>query len=602
MKLLFLARRAVGAALVGPFAVALAAQPTSTPNSPLQADSAGVTTVAPGVPVPAGEPCVVNLLQNVTLYEQTPGSDPTPTAYTYSPPAGCRGPWAKVVLKVDLQDSGDDPTLAYIRLAGIEMFRGSMPSYANRSNTWHVERDVTDLSSLLTQAHAGQVALIPEQTIWENMATDQAAVSAQLLFYRASSSAPAQKTPDALFGVVPGNNTISLPHNIVRAYLDVYNQEPWWYTCVTDKEGYAFYGSAFYSAAAMGAQAEFAINAPDQGCGGGSFAEIEVRIDGTPAGVAPVFPLMPRAPSTAAPNLDAPEQPSQRVNYVPYRVDLTPFAAILNEAGPHTVSLSRPADANLLVYQDKQSVRVSGAVTLNTLTGAASSPAVIDTIHQVGDTALGHISTSLDRDFTITGFVNTSQGRLETTVHQASQFKNYQVFYLDGLQFPNFRYYRQNLWLTSHTQQHSHRTRGNVVLDDDILTASYPLQLRWNASGDVDDGDGFELGPTETSVRVEQHRNLDATYLKGGFGRYTSRVRDGFVFSRTYVSGESSNWKGQAQYVFRDNRGSCYQSAVTTLNGAIATETSGACCADGQNHVRWYTHPDGSPDSLGWLH
>ena len=597
MKFLLLARRAVGAALVGPIAVALASQSMSIPNRPLQADSTGVTSVAPDVPVPAGEPCVANLFQNVDLYEQPSGTAPSPIPYTYSPPAGCRGPWAKVVLTVSLQDDGNDPTQAYIRLAGIQIFQGSMPFY--RSNTWHVERDVTDLSSLLTQAHTGQAGLLAEQTIWQNMSTDHAILSAQLLFYRASSSAPAQKTPDALFRVVPENNTVSLPHNIVRAYLDVYNQEPWWYTCVTDKEGYAF-----YSAAAMGGQAKFAINAPDQGCGGGSFAEIKVSIDGTPAGVAPVFPLLPQTLSWPGPNLDAPEQPPQRIDHVPYRVDLTPIAAILNEAGPHTISLSRPADAYLLVYQDKQSVRVSGAVTLNTLPGSASSPTVIDTIHQVGDTASGHISTSLDRDFTITGFVNTSRGRLETTVHQVSQFNNYQAFYLDGLQFPNYRYYRQHLWLNSHTQQHSHRTRGNVVLDDDIFTASYPLDLRWDATGDTDTGDGFESGPSETRVRVKQHRNLDATYLKGGFGRYTSRVRDGFVFSRTFdpFSAESVNGQGQAQYDFGDNQGSCYQSAVTTLNGAIATETSGVGCADGQNNVRWYAHPDGSPDSLGWTH
>ena len=592
MKFLLLARRAVSAALVGPIAVAVASQPTSIRNSPLLADSTGITSVAPAVPVPAGEPCVVNLFQNVEIYEQLPDSGISPTPYTYSPPAGCNGPWAKVVLKVDLQDYGDDPTRAYIRLAGIQMFQGSMPSRG--LNTWHVERDVTDLSSLLTQAQTGQVALLPEQTIWDNREIDQAILSAQLLFYPASSSAPAQKTPDALFGVVPENNTISLPHNIVRAYLDVYNQEPWWYTCVTDKEG-----GAFYSAAAMGGQAKFAINAPDQGCGGGSFAEIEVRIDGTPAGVAPVFPLLPKALSWPGPNLDAPEQPSQRVDYMPYRVDLTPFAAILNEAGPHTISLSRAADAYLLVYQDKGSARVSGAVTLNTLTGSVSSPTVVDTIQPVDDTASGHISTSLDRDFKITGFVNTSRGRVETTVHQTSQFKNYQAFYLDGLQFPNYRDYQQHLWLTSYTKRHSHRTRGDVVLGDDVLTASYPLELQWDASGDTDTGEGFESGPSEIRVHVKQHRNLDATYLKGSFSRYTSQVRDGFVFNQPF-SDESS--KGQAQYVFRDNRGSCYQAAITTLNGAIATETSGACCADGQNHVRWYAHPDGSPDSLGWMH
>lgn len=299
MKLLLVAKRAIGAALVVPVALTLASQPPSLPNRPLQADATGLTGVAPDVPVPGGEPCVVNLFQNVELYEQDFGSNGSPTPYTYSPPAGCDGPWSKVVLKVDLRDFGDDATQAYIRLAGIQIFQGSMPSYAYRSNTWHVERDVTDLSPLLNHAHTGQVALLPEQALWLNMATDVATLSAQLLFYRATSSAPAQEAPDALFRVVPESNTISLPHNIVRAYLDIYNQEPWWYTCVTDKEGAAF-DYAFYSAAAMGGQTKNAINAPDQGCGGGSFAEIEVRIDGTPAGVAPVFPLLPGPPAAPA--------------------------------------------------------------------------------------------------------------------------------------------------------------------------------------------------------------------------------------------------------------------------------------------------------------
>ena len=71
----------------------------------------------------------------------------------------------------------------------------------------------------------------------------------------------------------------------------------------------------------------------------------------------------------------------QTLNFVPYRVDLTPFAATLDDGNQHTISLSVfnaddyfSATASLLLYLDHGSTQVSGAVTQNTLT--APSPSI----------------------------------------------------------------------------------------------------------------------------------------------------------------------------------------------------------------------------------
>jgi hypothetical protein len=293
------------------------------------------------------------------------------------------------------------------------------------------------------------------------------------------------------------------------------------------------------------------------------------------------------------------------LNYVPYRVDLTPFAAVLNGAGDHTIALSRPHSAYLLIYQDKHATTVSGAVTINTLAGSPGTPTVTDTIANSGDTASGQITTGLDRDFRIHGYVNTSSGRVDSNVRQTSHFQNTQVFYVDGRVGPDYREYQQHLWLDSQTQQHSRRTRAGVLLDDDTVTAAYPLEWLYDMHGQVvDNGDGPETEPTQGSASVEQHRSLDASYLKGGFGLYTSRVRDGFAASRSrdFTTNTDIDWQSQAQYRFTDNQGSCYQAALTALDGAVATEARGVGCPNGHNRLRWYAHPDGSPDSLGWAH
>jgi hypothetical protein len=113
--------------------------------------------------------------------------------------------------------------------------------------------------------------------------------------------------------------TFSFPSNLERAYLDVITQsqidDEFWYTCVPND-----------------------ISSEVQKCGGTAFREAEVSVDGQPAGVAPVYPGI--YTGGVDPFLWEPIPAVQTLNFVPYRVDLTPFAGILSNGQPHTIALS----------------------------------------------------------------------------------------------------------------------------------------------------------------------------------------------------------------------------------------------------------------------
>src|SRR5213075_1128046 len=76
----------------------------------------------------------------------------------------------------------------------------------------------------------------------------------------------------------------------------------------------------------------------------------------------------------------------QTFNFVPYRVDLTPFAGLLSNGQPHQVGV-RVYNANnyflvagsLLLYLDHGSLQVTGAVTRNTLT-AVPNPTIAENL------------------------------------------------------------------------------------------------------------------------------------------------------------------------------------------------------------------------------
>jgi hypothetical protein len=76
-------------------AASVVAQTVSSPSLTLTLGSPNVATADPFLPRPQTTPCTVQLFSNFTF------ADFSPKPFTYTPPASCPGPWARVILEAD---------------------------------------------------------------------------------------------------------------------------------------------------------------------------------------------------------------------------------------------------------------------------------------------------------------------------------------------------------------------------------------------------------------------------------------------------------------------------------------------------------------------
>src|SRR4029077_9700622 len=198
-------------------------------------------------------------------------------------------------------------------------------------------------------------------------------------------------------------------------------------------------------------------------------------IDGQPAGVAPGYPWLYNG--AIDPLLWRPIPGVQTLNFVPYRVDLTPFAGLLSDGNPHQVGVNVYnanhyflVAATLLLYLDAGSTQVTGAVTQNTL--AAPQPAAIheDLTAGAGGSVTGTVTTTAERSFTIAGYINTSHGRVETTARQTISFSNAQDFVVSDTE------YTQNIAQATDITASTETKRAHGVTHTERHD-SYPLDL-----------------------------------------------------------------------------------------------------------------------------
>lgn len=546
--------------------------------------SANVTVADPTVPRPPGQPCVVQLFSDDTFNDF--GTRP----YSYTPPAGCGTRWSKVVLEADFSVTAGvqyDRT-ASLWLSGVNIYFGTTQEpRSNLAPSWHVERDLTDYSALFRNAGQGQAIIY---NLVDSTYTGVIHGSARLLFYPASITAPAPQVADAVYplGSDPVGNTVtlnnsssqmaatlSLPKNVERAYLDVFTQsqsgDEFWYTCVPDQ----YAGEA-------------------EECGGGNFREAEISIDGTPAGVAPVYPWI----YTGGIDLFIwkPTPGVQALNFMPYRVDLTPFAGVLSDGSPHTVAVSVQgannyfsATAALLVYQDPHKKQVNGALLRNTLSGQPPTPTIGSTLAQdASGHVTGDVTTNLSRHFVIEGYVDTSHGRVTTTVDQTVGFADTQTFDITAAD-----YHQISDQLTT-VQGVSRSKIGRFLSGEFTASFSYPLHVDYNQASESN-GDYSIL--TSIKQGYDQHTGLSL----GGFPLYSANVHNQVAGSDTLVldSGfhivSHSGQQTTQDFTFDDSLGSCHRSSVSSADNVVTAYSSGQGCPGGHNRVYWFTHPDGSP-------
>jgi hypothetical protein len=539
-----------------------------------QLGSGNTVTADPPVSRPPGVPCVVQLFSGFTF------ANYSPKPFAYAPPTGCAGPWAKVVFNGDFAVTAGrqyDRT-AHVWIGGTNVYFGTTAEPSRIPpipRSWHVERDLTDYSALLRAPQPGLVVL---GNLVDNRYTGVLSGTAWLEFYPPTAAGErddgglaggpgqddgrAPRVPDLVLPLSAGPNgdtvslgttaaaltrTFSLPRNVERAYLDVIAQsqyiDEFWYTCVPDDLAVAL-----------------------QSCGATAFRETQIAIDGQPAGVAPIFPWI--YTGGIDPYLWRPIPSVQALNFVPYRVDLTPFAALLSDGKPHAVSLNVfnannyfSVTATLLVYLDAGSAQVTGALTRNTL-AAGPSPQIAKAITASPDLSYvkGTVGTTAQRTFTVDGYVLTSHGKVRTEIVQRIDFSNQQFFDITPA------VYVQNIVQATDISSTT-TTHGSGPMRVSKTQLSWPLTIDYSQ-----DASSFTTNLRAASLSTD-------ALLRGADLVWSRTVSNSVAPTDTYVFGAPPRGQASSQrYFSKDSAGHCYSRAIAAAGGVLTSLVDGQGC------------------------
>ena len=543
----------------------LAATALSVPASAWAATpvigSGNTAVIEPPLAHPAETPCVV------TLFANSVGGGNS-VAFTYAPPPACPGPWAKVIFSAKI---GLDKGIQYDRtgtvfLGGVNLWFGTTaeptPSIAPH---WQFERDVTDDTAMLLSPQTGSV-LIANYT--NSTDTSVITANAQLLFYPATAKDPVPALPDMVIGLNPAGGTVALgntaaqlslplnlPKNVAAARLDLFTQsqsnDEFWYTCVPDS-----------------------LSSALDDCGGGAFREGEIAIDGKPAGVAPVYPWI--YTGGIDPYLWSPMPGVQTLDFKPFPVVLTPFAGVLADGAAHTLSVSVfGADSyfsvagNLYVYLDHGASSVTGGLLTDTL-AAAPKPVTTTSSGTSGADARTAIHTSSARDFTISGYTETSAGRVVTTVHETTQFTNAQVFLLGST------LYNQQIKQDTETLVDVKQVVGKTSAET-VTQYSYPLTVSY-----VDVMAASGANRVTTSIDQVYHANsiVYADGLPTGEYDFVNAITpaDTLLISAAGSLTGNKNQSSTEVYTTQGTGMGCFSRTLTAAANVLTADTTTTSC------------------------
>jgi hypothetical protein len=380
-----------------------------------------------------------------------------------------------------------------------------------------------------------------------------------LEFYPDTGQQPVPRTPDVVFPLVQTTSgginlpaflfspsdqlttTFTLPQNVEQAYLDVIAQSQ-----SNDEQWYGCFPNDLSN-----------INEV-YGCGNTDFRETEITIDGQPAGLAPVSPWVYTG---FLPDQWRPIPAAQTLDFVPYRVNLTPFAGVLDDGNPHTIALSVfnddsffSATASLLLFLDGGSTQVTGTVTQNTMSGP--SPMVKENLKGTS-TVTGNIGVASRRDFTIAGYVNTSHGRVDTTISQSQKFSSNQNIDFDTV---NFSVIDQKTSVKTSVAASTtvSSSEGTLVT---LEKFSFPITVDF-VSPVSNSTFGFTVATTQN------YQNSKLVLLNGHLADFT------FVGNKASASDVSPASSSQ-QYTFIGSRSPFYSCEVDSANNVLTSVSHG---------------------------
>lgn len=468
--------------------------------------------------------------------------DFTPYQGTYAPPEDCGKSWSKVVLRLDGKVKGRQyDRLGYLHIGGVEVFRTSTPQPSPDGIEWSVEKDVTRYSDTLRR---GQPVEMLIGNVVDDTYTGILDVKVTLTFYAGGPDAKrAKDTPDRVLTLQDGN-TLTTPRNSERVVAEVYATgsgggcEEYWYLTVPEA-------------------APYSCKAAD-----GPYREVRIEVDGQLAGIAAPFPTVWTG-GWSNPFLWYVVPGPRALDIQPIRYDLTPFAGLLNDGRPHRIEVSVvgvpegqvgwSTPVNILVWQDEKSEHVTGALTKVQAGDLANSSTYTPGTEHRLDTEGSH-------RLTVAGYVDTSHGRVTTTVRRSIANTSAHTW-SDG-ENPDAL---DATWADDET----------VTVDGRGPARTTRTQRSYTMDGKTTLGAGDRL---RTVLTLGDRATVTETY--GGRRVAWSRLDDTYTGDATYtafVPRDQRHAVGTTSERYRlYGSGGCYDRSLVTVQGVL-TEDSRGC-------------------------
>ncbi|MGH3169772.1 MAG: peptide-N4-asparagine amidase, partial [Trebonia sp.] len=477
---------------------------------------------------------------------------------------------------VVLDITGTEQGTQYDRLLNVydgatQIFLGVTPEPTAAGITWHVQKDVTGYLPIMTGTQTFATTI---DNYTNSVDNGIPVVTAKLLFYPAgggyaparaasladpslagdavnetgpASPATAPGVPNDIVPIVPSGDSndfntvntgqtlsapVTLPDNITTATLDLYavgqiNDEFWW-----------------------------GLNP--------AFREIEVSIDGKPAGAVWPYPYV--YTGGVNPLIWRPLTGLHTEDIPSYRIDLTPFAGLLSGTGPHTISLDVVnnngywlAGGDLMLTGG--GAPVTGSVTRDTLSFPDSS-SVTSTSALGGATGTPVTSESASDSYAISGTVTRGGRSYADTLNQSLQFGNDQTNVDPACTTTCYQWAHQET-----TSSASEAITGPGVHVDRTDKSSYTIDAP-NGYQQNSSGSDFFLPASVTQQLTDvAAQGWYRTTLSESIMGYGALEEDNSV--HTIANGETTGTVTQV------DGGDTYVRTITTRGGQIVSDIAG---------------------------
>ncbi|MFB7927695.1 peptide-N4-asparagine amidase [Streptomyces sp. NPDC056039] len=481
-------------------------------------------TAAPPVAKPSGKSCEVTVAQ-------AQFRDFTPYRGTYTPPGDCGDRWSKVVLRLDGKVKGRQyDRLGYLHVGGVEIFRTSTPQPSPDGIEWSVEKDVTRYGDTFRGRQDVEMLI---GNVVDDTYTGVLDVKVTLTFYEGR---PDGKSPDRVL-TLDDESALTTPRNSERIVAEVYATgsgggcEEYWYLSVPDP--------APYSCKA----------------GRGPYREVQIRVDGRLAGIATPFPTVWTG-GWSNPFLWYVTPGPRAFDIKPITYDLTPFAGLLNDGRPHRVEVSVvgvpegqagwSTPVNVLVWQDERRAHVTGKLTAHRESDLTDTSDYTPGAEHRVDTEGAH-------RLTVAGYVDTSHGRVTTTVGRSLAHTS------------------EHRWTDGETSDGLEA----VWTDDESVTVDGRGPARSTRTHRTYTMDGTTTLGAGDRLRTVLALGDRATTVETRGGRRTawSRLDDSYTGDATYTANVPRDQRHAVgttseRYRLYGSRG-CYDRTLTTVQGVL---------------------------------